>query len=419
MRFYPQYSIDAMMLDRYLKFVFLLTVFDSIFFTVSYSASIDLSLAQLIIAARFVIDVVFLIFAWRYINLRKVELILLLLIIASCIFVTLPLLNYSSAYSMSRFLNDISLPLIFILKVSALRSLFSQNINAILIKKLSKNLFYLSLIQVIIFLVISAQTGAYVGITPPVNIPAAFFIATFNYVGLGAITLLVVFSGKRSFLVSIAIVSLFVFLFRGGWRIRLGFFALISFLLALFAFTGNDKIMNTVDAASQLLEVTDTYHFDFYSEEIRSILYSLTGGRSEEFYAIMGAMRPLSWIIGLGPGFTYDILYFGDMITGYANSHFSPLSLSYKFGLIFALILYGYLIGPVLKLMKFSGPLALILASIVSLFILQSMFAFNLFSEPYFPIFFALAMAVVSDGKGRKSHDETMLVDQIRLPRAN
>jgi hypothetical protein len=185
----------------------------------------------------------------------------------------------------------------------------------------------------------------------------------------------------------------------------LRFTALIAILLALFVLIGNDKILNTVNSASQLLDIMELYGIDFDSEEIRSILYSLTGGRSEEFYAIMSVMEPLSWIIGLGPGFTYDILYFGDIISGYANSHFSPLSLSYKFGLIFTLILYSYLIGPVLKLINFSGPLALMLASIISLFILQSIFAFNLFSEPYLAIFLAYGMAVVSDGKGRKSHD--------------
>lgn len=391
-----------MLLEKYLKVVFGLIAFDSIVFTFTYSALRDSSLASSILAARIAVDITFLAFAWRHIKLTKTELILISMVLFSCLFATLPSLQYSSAYSTSRFFNDISGPLIFILKISALRSLFRQDIIALSIKNLSRALMYLSAMQILIFVYFSAQTGAYAGITPQINIPAAFYIGTFNYLGLGATIILIALSGKRSFLVSVAIVSAFAIVVRGRYRNKLAFLTLLAALATLFAEFGNEKIYNTVASANEFFAMIKMRHIDFYSETVRSVLYLLTAGRSEEFYGILSEMDPWSWIIGLGPGFTYSFLYVDGPIEGYANSHFSPLSLTYKFGVAYTLIFYVYLASTIRTLLNTSHADSFIVGCALSIFLLQSFFSFNLYSEPYFPILLALGMAIVSTEKRKK-----------------
>jgi hypothetical protein len=388
-----------MLLERYLKVIFGLVLFDSIVLTFAYSALNDSSLASLILVSRMSVDILFLVFAWHHIRLTKTELLLVSLVLFSCLFATLPGLQYSSAYSTSRFFNDISGPLLFVFKVSALRSLFRQNITVLSIIKLSKILVILSVIQVLIFLYFSAQTGAYAGITLPINIPAALYIASFNYYGLAVTVILITLSGKRSFLVSVAIVSALVIFIRGSHRKRLAFLLLLGFIASLYFTFGNEKINNTLFALDEFFVVTEMRQIDFESEQVRSVLYLLTAGRSEEFYGILSEMRPLSWFIGIGPGFTYSLFHVEGYVDGYANAHFSPLSLTYKFGVVYTVVFYAYIIGVILSLLKISRNHSFTIGCALSIFILQSMFAFNFYAELYFSILLGLGMAIVNAEK--------------------
>lgn len=386
-----------MLLERYLKVVLGLVAFDSIVLTFTYSALRDSSLAPLILASRMVVDIIFLAFAWRYIKLTKIELTLIFILVLSCLFATLPNLQYSSAYSTYRFFNDILGPLLFVFKVSALRSLFRLNTTALNVKKLSKILIYLSALQVLIFIYFASQTGAYAGITPPINIPAAFYIGTYNYLGLAATVMIIALSGKRSFLVSVTVVFVIAMVFRGSGRSKFLAFILLISLVTLFLVLGNDKIEATLLNARQLLDLTEIRYIDFNSEEVRSTLYFLTAGRSEEFYGILAEMTPSSWFVGLGPGFTYSIMHIDGLIEGYANAHFSPLSLTYKFGMAFTLLFYYYLIRIIYSLTSVPNTNGFVIACALFIFLLQSFFAFNFYAELYFPIFLALGMAIISE----------------------
>ena len=314
-------------------------------------------------------------------------------------------LQNSSIYSFGRFLNDISGPLLFILKVSVFRALFFYNISVLNIHKLSKALLYLSMAQVIIFLYFSAKTGAYAGITLPVNIPAALYISSFNYVSLGVVVCLIVLSGKRSFLISVAAVSALAIFVRGSHRNRSAFLILLAILTAAIILFGNDKIFNTVSAANDLLELTNNSLLDFDSDQMRSGLYLLTAGRSEELYSILGEMNLRSWIIGLGPGFTYSIVHADGIIDGYANAHFSPLSLTYKFGVIYAFVFYCYIMAVIVSLFRSRGSKSLFIGSALLIYSLQSLFAFNFFADPYFPIILGLGMGILR-------------IDKIKMQRA-
>lgn len=402
-----------MLLRNYLKVVFGLVAIDSIFLTITYSSLLDSSLTPLLLAARIAVDIIFLAFAWSHIKLTKIEAALIFMLVLSCLFATLPGTQHSSSYSISRFFNDVSGPLLFILKVSALRSLFRQDNSALNIKKLSRALIILSTIQVLIFIYFSAQSGAYAGITPPINIPGALYIATFNYLGLAATVILIALSGKRSFLISVALVSSLSIILRGSHRNKLVFLTILTAIVSLFFVLGNEKINATVVAASEFFDMTEIQNIDLYSEQVRSDLYFLTGGRSEEFYGILREMQPLSWIIGLGPGFTYGYLYVDGLVEGYANAHFSPLSLTYKFGAVYALLFYAYLAGNIRTLLNISHPHSFVIGCTLSIFLLQSFFAFNLYAEPYLPIFLALGMIIPRTSKKKKVH----AFDHIRIKR--
>jgi hypothetical protein len=396
---FRQYSKQMMLINKYLSVVFGLVVFDSIFLTFTYSALLDSSLTPLILGARILVDVIFLTITWKNIKLTKAEGVLILMILLSFFFATLPNAQYSSSYSINRFLNDISGPLLFILKVSVLRSLFCQKIDLIDIKNLSRALIYLSALQIIIFIYFSRNSGAYAGIALPINIPAALYISTFNYFGLAVTVVLVAFSGKRSFLVSLVIVTAFIIAMRGRVRYKFAFLITLACLLITFSLFGNEKIDSTVTAINDFLDIAEISRIDFNSDQARSGLYLITSGRSEEFYAILREMKPWSWLVGLGPGFTYSYLHSDGLVEGYANSHFSPLSLTYKFGILYALLFYAYLSNTILTLLKTSHAHSLIVGCVLSLFLLQSFFAFNLHAEPYFPIFLAFGMAIVSTNK--------------------
>ncbi len=381
-------------MKKYLKMVFGLVVLDSIFFTFMYSALRDTSLVPLLLGTRIAVDIIFLIYFWRHIKLSNIEMLLIFAMLASCCFATFPNVQYSSVYSISRFFNDISGPLLFILKVSTLRSLFRQDVSVFNIKKMSRALMILSGIQVLIFLYFSAESGAYAGITPPVNIPAAFYICTFNHLGFAATVILIALSGKRSFFVSVAIVYAFTIFFRKPPRNMLVFLVVLSAMATMFAIFGNEKFFGTVTLATEFFNTTEIFHIDFDSDRVRSNLYMLTAGRSEEIYGILNEMKPSSWLIGLGPGFTYGFLHIDGVIEGYANSHFSPLSFIYKFGVPFMLIFYGYIIFNIRVLLKSPRKNSYIVGCALTIFVLQSFFAFNFYAEPYFAILMALGMAI-------------------------
>lgn len=391
-----------MLINKYLKATFAVVAFDSIFLTFTYSALLDSSVTTLILGARIVIDITFLVLAWRHILLRKIEVALIFMVLLSSVCAALPSIMFSAEYSINRFFNDISGPLLFLLKASALRALFLQQTSTLNIKKLSRALIILSVIQILIFVYFSAQTGAYAGISLPINLPVAWYVGTFNHLGLVATLILIILSGKRSFFISIAIVSALAIVLKGSRRNKIVLFVMMGAVVFSLMVIGNDKVNGTVTAANELLGMIEVHNIDLNSENFRSGLYLLTAGRSEEFYGILSEMRPWSWLIGLGPGFTYSYLHTDGIVDGYANSHFSPLSLTYKFGLVFAILFYSYITSTIRELLKISDSISFILGCALLLFILQSFFAFNLYVEPYFPILLGLGMAIASTANRNK-----------------
>jgi len=393
-------------LRLYLKLAILLTAIDSIFLTYLYSAGLGDDFVRTYLLAKVVTDVIFVMSNWKLMRPSRFEaaLLLILALHAFAAFVLLPMI--SSAYLPGRAVNDLTGPLFFITKVIMFRGLISRgDLSPEMIRLLVRSLIVLAVIQIVIFSVLSRSSGAYAGITPPVNVPIAFGLA-FSQPWLIAVSMIVILlSGKRSFLLA-ALIAIGI---RAAVQPnnRVPFIvggALVIFVMVLVGGAASglipEAILEKLKQSSMIFDLAGIALRDgpgaLFDESVRHDLYLATAGRSEEIFAIIGAMHWYNLFTGLGAGFTYSYMHWDGWMDGYANSHFSPLALTYKFGIIFMLCIYRYIWAGVLTLLKGDDRFASMIALSVIIFVVESFFAFNLFVEVFLPLLVALRQLAVA-----------------------
>lgn len=390
----------------YLKWAVLLVAIDATVLTYFYSADLDSGLARPLFVMKGALDCLFILSNLRKAQMSRIEIIILLVLALHAIggMIIFPMI--SSSYLPSRAFNDVFWPVIFVLKVAIIRNLtFEDVFSAADWKSLSLKLIGISLVQVAIFLFFSRYSGAYAGITPPVNLPFAYGVALSHPMVLLLSLVLIVLSGKRAYL--LAAVAVFAVRAIVRRQNRSAFIVLgIVGVIALTSAVGGAAagliptavLEKFVDSSQvfNLIGIIAREGFGVLSEDVvRRSLYAATAGRSEEFLAIIGQMTWSNFFFGLGAGFTYSYLHWDGWVDGYANSHFSPLSLTYKFGVFYMLIIYIYIFRGTLKLFRSQINFAEFLGIGLMLFFVQSIFAYNLFAEIFLPLLVGLRAAAL------------------------
>ncbi len=395
-----------MNLRLYLKLAILLTAVDSIFLTYLYSAGMGDDFVRIYLLAKVVIDAVFVMSNWKLMRPSRFEaaLLMILALHAFAGFVLLPMI--SNAYLPGRAVNDLIGPLFFITKVIMFRGLIGRgDLSPNMIRLLVRSLIVLAVIQIMIFSVLSRSSGAYAGITPPVNVPIAFGLA-FSQPWLIAVSMVVILlSGKRSFLLAAVIAISIRSAVQPNNRVPFvigGAVVILVMVLVGGAASGMipEAILDKMRQSSMIFDLAGIVFRDgpgaLFDESVRHDLYLATAGRSEEIFAIIANMNWYNFFTGLGAGFTYSYMHWDGWMDGYANSHFSPLALTYKFGIIFMLCTYQYIWEGVLTLLKGDDKFASMIALAIIIFVVESFFAFNLFVEVFLPLLVALRQLAVT-----------------------
>jgi hypothetical protein len=393
----------------YLLAMIAITVVEGLFLTVWQLATGDFNVAAgAVLAAKLAIDLAFVASNRAAFRVGRIEALFLAWIAIAIVRGAAAVVGGESEFEASRIIKDCLPPVLFLLKIAVFRAYFARTeLNYV---QLAMALLVASALNVAAFYAVGGASDFYVGLTPPVTAGVAAAIAT-SSTGVFAVSLAIIYlTGKRSFLVAVA--ALLAWLVTLGRATRsmlaprfLPGLVLVAVAGVVAAFASGSpvtqKIGDTSEAIAESGGVEMLAAFGIASviddPEIERALFLATAGRSAEFFVIVREMATSDWWFGKGAGFTYTLtLLDGTEVPNYANAHFSPLSLTYKFGVPFALIFYGWVAWLCVRSQPVSRHVVFHRA-VVLLFLVQSFFAFNLFVEFLLPV----ALGALSAGLQR------------------
>lgn len=313
------------------------------------------------------------------------------------------------------FLNDLVIFLAFFLRVVILRTLIVSALKHTRLDEVfTPFLLRLSKISIglaiVLFILVQFAVGAgwqtYYQVPLEVTFVLGYSIASGN---LGYILFFLIFSvvsGKRMILIS----TLFTLMVALLWapnlrRVLVRWFPVIGFFIFFLAVSGSYLL-----GTSNLVFVNKiTYSYKLFTQGISN------GGGLDEFFIIAMPDRYIEYrsllphlngenlIFGNGYGFRYVLDHIsqkefglGSEYHNVTNAHFTPIAIVAKFGIIglvgWSLFFFSAFRGLRSKV-KHSVVSTAALLALVSLLV-QSLFAYGLFLNPFTPFIFAIASVV-------------------------
>ena len=388
-----------MSIRLYLLLAIMLVTVDSIGLPLWQVSTADFTVAaRLLIGVKTGVDLLFVVSNWRRLRADRVEMLLASWLLIAALVGMAKIVLGDPDFDLGRVLRDTTPPLLFIAKYWLFRRFFRD--RQIPYGTIMWPLLLVSCASVAGFYALGGASDAYVGLTPPINPAVAGAVVQSSATLCIAALLVIYFSGKRSFLLSAGVYLMWVALrfksmkqaVKVGFLLRMGAVvaaAVVAGLLLQGAIV--EKFQLTVEGLQELASVASTV--DLEGEDVTRAMYVVTAGRSAEVAAILDKMTPLTWLLGQGAGLTYQYTTIeGSVVEDYANSHFSPLSLAYKYGIPYALMFYAWLAGG-LRVSRRDSRTVLFWRGVLLLTLVQSLFAFNLFVEFLLPVALAAATA--------------------------
>ena len=345
-------------------------------------------------------------------NLKIIDVISLSLIFYSLLIGLLRFtLIVNESYKFDYIIYDFIAPLFFY--IIFLSSRYSD-IFASYLKKIIPFLILSSTFTILSSKVISIFSYARQGYVLPLNLPFSFSLSQllirknfdknfiFNILLILLIALFTFISGKRSVLLSFLLLLLFTILLKSFRNFNFSFllkktsiflfiFIVIFFITLIFGFNQIFENSKTKFLIDFLME----NQVDFTDQ---TQIKLITSGRSSEILSIIPNFKNIyDWLFGLGSGFYYQLDTLSEdygIIDFKRNIHFSPLSLTYKYGLIFTIVFYLRILNLIFQFYKYSKNIMksseiifnYSLIMYVLLTLMQSFFSFNLFVIPLLPI---------------------------------
>ncbi len=319
----------------------------------------------------------FILIAGRKHFTNKITVVVVVFLIISLI---VGLLNFNDISR--RYITDFTNPFfffakIFIFKEYWLRSDFNKYLSYYV--KIS---FWSSLALLPVVYFIFGITGATrMAMFPPMELPFSFFMQSgqiFFFISL----LVILFYGKRAQLVGALLTFItFTFIYKRKHFLKnalLIILVILSLNYILITYSDNyaiNRLMYTFKIAEDNAE--------------DNIINSIAGSRAVEVELILKEMNsPLDYFFGKGLGFEYRFI-FNETDKMHANAHFSPVGLMSKYGIIFTIFLYIYLLKVILKVRKNKIDKAYISAFGACFFVfIESFFSYALFVTPILPVAF-------------------------------
>ncbi|SFG62629.1 hypothetical protein [Pedobacter insulae] len=289
----------------------------------------------------------------------------------------------------SRHITDLLFPLIFLFKISAtLDVLKVREYRAeflIFVKKLAVASLISSLLMLFVFYFVSYNKLNYLGLTPLIQPYFVTSLQNSNLIGtLGALAI-AFFSGKRAIMLGSIVVFFFYLVFNitrltkkfilgAGITVFIG----INFLIFLSDSTAFLKLNRTIESLTS---------------DDQEVISSVFSSRSSEIEGIMDEMSGMDYVFGKGIGSTFKFqndsfqLYNKEAL---GNAHFSPLTLVFKYGIIFAVCFYLLMFRGIMQL-RSRDKVVQFSALFILAVIVEYLFSYGLFIDRYLP----MAIAVV------------------------
>lgn len=344
-------------------------------------------ITQVYLVGLLLFDLGFVIYGihFRKLSFKPIELLLIALLLFSFFKMTV----FNPFTFSRRIFTDLSNPLLFILKIALLRRCLheEQNLNAVL-KRFSRYLFIASAVTIVTFFIYSRIRSIYVGMTPPIEIPFAFNLLGGSYLKAFSSFVIILFSGKRSFLLAslIVFIAYSFFIHKKYWAAKFTGLAVIVLLFMTLV----PVLINSEFAAIQKYVFTFTTllesDIELGSEEYFDIVDRVSGGRFSEISYSLQSFKQFDFVFGKGPGYTYRLEHeASDFVDAeYSNVHFTPINLFSKYGIIFTGSLFFYLLQPLFRRNGIDKRRTLF-KMLFSMYLIEMLFAFNIFVEPLIP----------------------------------
>jgi hypothetical protein len=380
----------------YFKFLISLIALDSLVGTFFWIYLDSLVFNRIYLYAFIFVDFVFVATNCFKLRFTQIELVLISILTFHLLLglFVLPFIN--DFYSPSRALKDCIPAILFISKCVLFRNVYYEERIRMHLKDV---VYWCSLIvfaQLLLMLLLP-YSASYVGLNPPVNVLFSSFFATGSWLlfALGVVAL--VYAGKRSLMISLILTGLLLAARRRGGFTTIVMFGVVS---GVAMWVVDLNTLPLVDKFSLMLEaIRETLLENVSEQDIYESLYLATAGRSGELQAIWAFMEPINWLVGVGVGFSFELFRPFDIPVIISNSHFTPLSLTYKFGILVGAFFIWYVCRDIywgLRHREF------FLCSMLLLFFIQSLFSFNLFVEILYPLMVAW-LAILRRGGAIKS----------------
>ncbi|SHL93275.1 hypothetical protein [Mucilaginibacter sp. OK098] len=329
-----------------------------------------------------IIDLLIILYGFKHLFKRKIAIVFLLLIFSLIV----GALNNEIS---RRFITDFTNPFFFFAKVYIFGQYWLSNNFNTYIKYYTRIAFAGSVLLLPITYFLFQSTGTTrLAIFPPMELPYANYMLS-NSLWLLVSFIIIMLYGKRAQLFSAIITFLFyTFLFKRKQIFKYFIMLLISGGAVIFIF-------NNFSNNLAVIRLKGT--FDLYNENHsgNDNLDKISAGRYNELETIINQMQLKDYFIGKGLGFVYLV----DTGVAYAettNAHFSPIGFLSKYGLLFTIYIYYFIISIFVKTnKKLLSSNAYVIALGVSVFVfLESFFAYAIFVTPILPIVMGVLIAI-------------------------
>lgn len=323
-----------------------------------------------------VLDLIIVFFGIKYVMNKTILFILLLLFINFIV----GLLNENELTR--RYITDFTNPFFFFSKIFIFAFYWRFYDFSKYVKYYLKVAFLGSIILLPLTYYLFYNAGATrLSIFPPMELPFSYFMQTGRAYFFLSFVVIILYGKRAQFIGAIFSLVLTTLFFKKNEIIKYTFIILIG----IYGLNYLTKEYSNNLAISRLITTVESFQESSNAEEG---FEQISLGRTAEVEAIMAEMNDTSdYIFGKGLGFTYT-LNFDVIYKEYANAHFSPVSFLTKYGIIFVLFFYYFLLSVMLKRIKYY-PAHYLTAIGTCLFVFaESFFAYSFFVTPIFVVVF-------------------------------
>jgi len=308
---------------------------------------------------------------WKYLKNKTITFLIILLIFS----IVIGLLNGNEISR--RYITDLTNPFIFFSLIIIFSKYWKNHDWTKYIKYYIIVTFWgsLLLLPVVYFLFIRAGVGR-LAIFPPMELPFAYYIQNGSGLLLLSFIIILLYGKRAQFGGAIATFLIFILAFRRNKVVKYG-------IILIIGLVGTIILFNAFPDNLAIKRLTNSFEaFNNSGNDFNQV----SAGRSDEIKALLDDMQFVDFFLGKGVGYTYFQIINGEKKET-ANSHFSPLAFDSKYGIIFTVFIYWFVLSLLLKYRPKSVDESYKIAWSMVLFIfLESFFSYALFVTPILPI---------------------------------